>query len=396
MFKYLTLLSFFVFPAAFADASVCPLLFPKLEERSPQKQSYIQKFLKESEKTYFSKDELNILFKAREQIKNSETKSIAIDAALSRLIAEITGRPIPIEQQISKKDLDNILLRAFRNLALAYAISITNRFISVSKDEVEQASLIGIWNAIENYDYRRENMFSTYAIYHMKKEVMRQIAFNESARNLTNISEYARYRKTVRVFRLLTQRLGQEPTIDQVLEEYNRVGTEKVTYAVVKRLLYKFAYSQVIQNFIDDFETAVQTSDVSNTQIKIEDLTASAEETEVFRVGVQSILKQILVESELNPRQLMVLYERFGVTVATNAEGEVELVLSSQVYSLEDISLKLGITPERVRQIEVAILHKVRRTMRTRGQRTFDRAAGIITSPDELDLLDAALFGMEP
>ena len=86
---------------------------------------------------------------------------------------------------------------------------------TVEVDDLINAGVIGLMNAMENYDHRRDNKFSTYAVFRIKGAVLSELR----ARDFLSRSTRSKIRELMTANEVLEQRLGREPTDQEIADE---------------------------------------------------------------------------------------------------------------------------------------------------------------------------------
>jgi RNA polymerase primary sigma factor len=194
-----------------------------------------------------------------------------------------------------------------------------------------QEGNIGLIRAAKKFDYRRGHKFSTYATWWIRQAVTRAIA--DQGRTIrVPVHMGDQINKLLRVSHQLTQRLGRDPTTEELAEELE-VAPKKVEnmIQVARRPLSLETPTDeeedsVLGDFIQDEESPAPTETVT-----------------------QSLLREHLQEvlNTLPPREVRILQLRYGL-------------LDGQSYTLEEVGRKMGVTRERVRQIEAQALSRLR------------------------------------
>jgi RNA polymerase primary sigma factor len=194
-----------------------------------------------------------------------------------------------------------------------------------------QEGNIGLIRATKKFDYRRGHKFSTYATWWIRQAVTRAIA--DQGRTIrVPVHMGDQINKLLRVQHQLTQRLGREPSVEEIAEALD-VHPKKVEnmIQVARRPLS-------LETPTDDEEDSVLGDFIEDNEAPPPDDTAT-----------YNLLKEHLGEvlSGLPPREVRILQLRYGL-------------LDGQAYTLEEVGRKMGVTRERVRQIEAQALSRLR------------------------------------
>lgn len=194
-----------------------------------------------------------------------------------------------------------------------------------------QEGNIGLIRATKKFEYRRGHKFSTYATWWIRQAVTRAIA--DQGRTIrVPVHMGDQINKLLRVQHQLTQRLGREPTVEELADALD-VPPKKVENMI-----------QVARRPLS-LETPTDDEEDSMLGDFIEDNDAPPpDDSATF-----NLLKEHLVSvlDSLPPREVRILQLRYGL-------------LDGQSYTLEEVGRKMGITRERVRQIEAQALSRLR------------------------------------
>ncbi len=194
-----------------------------------------------------------------------------------------------------------------------------------------QEGNIGLIRAAKKFDYRRGHKFSTYATWWIRQAVTRAIA--DQGRTIrVPVHMGDQINKLLRVSHQLTQKLGRSPTTDELAEALD------VTPKKVENMI------QVARRPIS-LETPTDEDEDSILGDFIEDKESPAPTTTVTQNLLREQLQDVL--GSLPPREVRILQLRYGL-------------LDGQSYTLEEVGRKMGVTRERVRQIEAQALSRLR------------------------------------
>jgi RNA polymerase primary sigma factor len=223
-------------------------------------------------------------------------------------------------------------------------VSVAKRYLGygVPLADLIQEGNLGLIRAVKKFDYRRGYKFSTYATWWIRQAVTR--TFASQGRNIrlpVHLSE--RIRKIRRVSEQLEQFLGRKPTSEEIA---NKV---ELPPSKVCRVLQAGQYAVSLESPLG------QDGDGELGDI-IEDKGTPPPLDTVSHHLLQEELEQVL--STLSAREAKVLTLRFGLH-------------NGQKYTLAEIGKKLGLTRERVRQIENKALRRLRHPSRSRPLRSY-------------------------
>ena len=194
-----------------------------------------------------------------------------------------------------------------------------------------QEGNIGLIRATKKFDYRRGHKFSTYATWWIRQAVTRAIA--DQGRTIrVPVHMGDQINKLLRVQHQLTQKLGRGPTVDE-LAEHLEVPPKKVENMI-----------QVARRPLS-LETPTDNEEDSVLGDFIEDEDSPPPDDTATHHLLQDHLVEVM--DGLPPREVRILQLRYGI-------------LDGQAYTLEEVGRKMGVTRERVRQIEAQALSRLR------------------------------------
>jgi RNA polymerase primary sigma factor len=241
-------------------------------------------------------------------------------------------REIELAKRIESGDRDAMKQFILANLRLV--VSIAKRYVGrgLTLLDLIQEGNIGLIRAVQRYDWRRGHRFSTHATWWIRQAISRAVADKGRTIRLpvyvnTALNRIRRERQR------LIQELGREPSEKELadatgLDPIRMIELQAAPGAPVSlELPVGEDEEQELGDVLADTESATP-----------EDLAT----TQTLKDEVQRVL-----ESVLTPREQLVLQLRFGLG-------------NGQAHPLEQVGRELGITRERVRQIEAGALAKLR------------------------------------
>ncbi len=234
------------------------------------------------------------------------------------------------------------LIRANSRLVISVAKKYIGRGVPFL--DLIQEGNIGLIRAANKFNYRLGHKFSTYATWWIRQAVTRAIA-DQSRTIRVPVHMGDQINKLLRTSHRLTQELGREPTPEELAKAMD-IPTRKAEemLSVARRPL----------------SLEMPTDDEGESELGdfIEDEGATAPDEEVTNAMLRELLQDIL--QDIPPREVRILQLRYGLV-----DGET--------YTLEEVGKKLGVTRERVRQIEAQALSRLRHPTHARKLKDFLR-----------------------
>ena len=241
-------------------------------------------------------------------------------------------REIELAQRIEGGDRDAMKQFILANLRLV--VSIAKRYVGrgLTLLDLIQEGNIGLIRAVQRYDWRRGHRFSTHATWWIRQAISRAVADKGRTIRLPVYVNTALNRIRRERQRLL-QELGREPS---ELELAEATGLDPI----------RMVELQAAPGAPVSLELPVG----EDEEQELGDVLADTESASPEELATTQTLKdevQRVLESVLTPREQLVLQLRFGLG-------------NGQAHPLEQVGRELGITRERVRQIEAGALAKLR------------------------------------
>ncbi len=245
-----------------------------------------------------------------------------------RLLTHAEERELARRKDEGDEDAKSRLIEC--NLRLVMSITRHYTRAGVPLLDLIQEGNLGLIRAVEKFDYTLGYKLSTYATWWIRQSVSRALA--EQGRTIRLPVHVAdQVRRVTRARRTLGQKFNRDPSIEEIALEAD-FTPEKVVSLL-----------ELVQDHVS-LDTPVGDGESVMSDL-IEDVNAIAPETETSERLRSSELAAALLR--LNPRQQRVLTERFGL------DGD-------KPKTLEEVGVILGITRERVRQLETRALRELR------------------------------------
>jgi len=266
-------------------------------------------------------------------------------------IAEETGQPTTEYKKVvelvrrgqaeaarAKREMIEANLR----LVIKFAKKQSNRGLGLDFSDLVQDGNIGLMKAVDKFDYRLGNKFSTYATNWIQQGISRSIA--DQARTIRiPVHMIDNIHKIQRASRQFMHKYGRMPTAEEL---------SKIIYLPVD----KIHKAMKVNLKPISLEAPVGTEDDSSRIEIIADETAKNPFVSAAQKNLRKIVTQIL--SELDPKEETVLRQRFGMS-------------TNKTCTLEEVGEYIGVTRERIRQIEQKALNKLKHPTRARKLRSF-------------------------
>ncbi|MBU0707321.1 RNA polymerase sigma factor RpoD [Patescibacteria group bacterium] len=320
--------------------------FPEVEEYLDEYEDLLDSFKEQG--VSIVESDAGILDDKEEETPAEKTKGLAesqrfdlsdiSDDSIQMYLREIGKVPLlKQEEEVQlaklneKGDIESAKKMVQANLRLV--VSIAKKFTgrSLSLLDLIQEGNIGLFRAVEKFDYRKGYKFSTYATWWIRQAITRALA-DQSRIIRIPVHMVETINKFQQIERSLIQDLGREPLPEEIAAEMGE-EVDKV------RHIMKISQDTV------SLEASVGEDDEDST---LGDFIEDEKTISPDRIASLQLLKDHVKDiiKELPPREQKILEMRFGL-------------LDGVAHTLEEVGQEFGVTRERIRQIEAKALEKI-------------------------------------
>ncbi|MBN1565749.1 MAG: sigma-70 family RNA polymerase sigma factor [Anaerolineae bacterium] len=280
---------------------------------------------------YFRQMAQEPLLTAQEEIELAKRIELGREAT-----AKLEAETVPFEEVEWLQTLIRDGQAAREHLGRAntrLVVSIAKRYMGqgLPFPDLIQEGNVGLMRAVDKYDYKRGNRFSTYATWWIRQAITRALAQKtRTIRIPLHMTE--RIRQMYRTAQVLEQTLGHRPTPEEIAQEMELPAES------VRGMMDASQHAIALERPVGD-----------DGDSEFGDFIEDQDSPSPVEAATQHLLQETIEEvlSELTPRQSHILRLRFGLG-------------GGEPHTLEEIANKFGLSRERIRQLEKEALRRLR------------------------------------
>jgi RNA polymerase primary sigma factor len=245
------------------------------------------------------------------------------------------------------KDIDGIIWQFNQGLIASIALKYIK---GAPLDDLKQQGTIGLLRALKTFEIDRGNKFSTYATYWIRQKISRYVADNANIiRHPVHLRDSLN--RFLKAKRELEIRKKEEVSIKETIEYCKKIGVDIPDNEKTLRNAILQRQTVYLDEHIGDKEGDDALTLMNLVPENINDL-----EDEVFESFEKKMIDDIFKIANLKFRESLIVRMRWGIL--PNEEN-----LKRDNFTLEEISQRMGVTRERIRQIEKVAMRKLRRAL---------------------------------
>lgn len=311
---------------------------PEIEEHIEELEDFLSKLKELSIEIKESGERLISVEEEKEEEKKVELPALSEDS-IQMYLKEIGKVPLltPEEEIKLAKRKDKGDREAFRKLVeanLRLVVSIAKKYTgrNLTLLDLIQEGNLGLFRAVEKFDYRKGYKFSTYATWWIRQAVTRALA-DQSRTIRIPVHMVETINKVTQTERELVQDLGREPLPEEISAEMG-IEIDKVRNII-----------KISQDTVSLDASVGEDEDESTLSDFIEDIKTMPPDRAAALRLLKDHIKEVI--KYLTPREQKILEMRFGLVDGVG-------------HTLEEVGQEFGVTRERIRQIEAKALEKIR------------------------------------